>query len=246
MKDNIVREIRKLLKENIPTLSLEQKERMYKIINSSNPSFESYGIKKSKIDALVKQILNQPKCSYGEALKVFKELFTSNIDDERFAGLAFINAFKKNFDATFIDLYYDLLKNHCDTWAICDSGIIRVIGPFLGKKGNEELAQKTIERCSNDENMWMKRASTVIFLKIAMIKKTFNDNELFNLVEKLISFPEQYIQKGIGWMLKTCSQYKQDVIFKYLINRKDLFPRLILRYACEKMPEDKKLLVLKK
>ena len=77
-----------------------------------------------------------------------------------------------------------------------------------------------------------------------MIKKEFNEDYVFELVEKMLRYQEDYIQKGIGWLLKTCSKYNPDSIFNYLMNNKERFPRLILRYASEKLPEENRTKIL--
>ena len=124
--------------------------------------------------------------------------------------------------------------------------MIRIIGPFLGKKGNEELALKTIKKWSNSDEMWVRRASMVILLKLVMLRKDFDKDYVFSLVEKMNQTSEDYIQKGIGWMLKTCSNYKPDVIFNYLMENKIALSRLILRYASEKLTKEKRAEVLSK
>ena len=57
---------------------------------------------------------------------------------------------------------------------------------------------------------------------------------------------EDYIQKGIGWLLKVCSQYDQEVIIKYLEKNKKDLSRLILRYASEKLPKVIRARILQK
>jgi 3-methyladenine DNA glycosylase AlkD len=138
------------------------------------------------------------------------------------------------------------IPSNFDTWAITDTTMIRVIGPFLGKKGNEHITEKIIEDWSISENIWIRRASLVILLKIVMMKKEFNENYVFNFVEKMLQYPEDYIHKGIGWLLKTCSKYDPDSIFDYLMHNKENLPRLILRYSSEKLPKEKRNLILQK
>ena len=79
-----------------------------------------------------------------------------------------------------------------------------------------------------------------------MIRKDFHKEFIFNLVDKMLKYQEDYIHKGIGWLLKTCSKYKPDLIFDYLMNNKDRLPRLILRYASEKLTKEKRAQILKK
>jgi len=143
-------------------------------------------------------------------------------------------------------LFEDQFSKHCDTWAICDTSCIRVIGPFLGKNINQELAENTIEKWAKSENLWVRRASMVILLKIIMIKKGFDEDFVFEFVEKMVQYPEDYIQKAIGWLLKTCSKYNPHSIFNYLMKNKERFTRLILRYASEKLPNEMRTEILNK
>jgi 3-methyladenine DNA glycosylase AlkD len=246
MIEQIVDEIKKLLKKNAPELTSEQRDWICKIINSNNPKFKTYGLKIKEIENVVKSIFNKYECSYEEAIEIFKNLFQSDLQDEKFAGLFFLNHFKKYFDEQTIELVQDLFALYCQDWAICDSTCIRVIGPFLGKQVNKELAKKTIDEWSASESMWIRRASMVILLKIIMLNKNFNEIYVFEMVEKMSKYPEDYIHKASGWLLKTCSKYNPDSIFKYLMQNKNRLNRLILRYASEKLPKEKRALILKK
>lgn len=244
MIQKVVNEIKTQLKANAQTLTQDQKERMLKILNSSNPNFKTYALKLSEIEKIVRDIFKENNATYNDSIEIFKILLKSNINDEKFAGFFLINHFKKYFDEKTINLFHDALFESCDTWALCDSSVIRVIGPFLSK--NNKLAKRTIELWSHSENLWIRRASIVILLKIISLKKDFDASYVFNLVGKILSYHEDYIQKGIGWLLKTCSKYKPNIIFNYLEENKKNLPRLILRYATEKMPKEKREQILKK
>ncbi|MFW9998510.1 MAG: DNA alkylation repair protein [Candidatus Hodarchaeota archaeon] len=232
------------MKITAPKLTSEQIIRRNKIINSNNPKFFGYGHKISDIEKIIKIIHIKYQCSYEDALVICKNLVSSNVLEEKFAGIFFLNHFKSNFDHEIIDIFEHLLSKYCDTWAFCDSFCIRVIGPFLGKKNNQQLAEQTIDNWSKSENLWVRRASMIILIKIIMINKGFAENYVFQLVEKMLKYTEDYIQKGIGWLLKTCSKYNSDIIFKYLMSNKKRFPRLILRYASEKLPKEKRKQIL--
>jgi 3-methyladenine DNA glycosylase AlkD len=234
------------LKNTAPKLTPEQIFRRNKILNSSNPKFIEYGHKLSDIENVIRSIYKKYQCSYEDALIICKNLVNSNIHEEKFAGIFFLNRFKNNFNQETIDLFETQLSKYCDTWAFCDSFCIRVIGPFLGKEINRQLADKTIDNWSKSENLWVRRASMVILLKIIMIKKQFNEDYVFKLVERMLKYSEDYIQKGIGWLLKTCSKLKPNSIYKYLMSNKERLPRLILRYASEKLPKGRREIILEK
>jgi 3-methyladenine DNA glycosylase AlkD len=234
------------LEDTAPKLSPEQIIWRNKILNSNNPNFFGYGHKMSDIEKLTRIIHDKYQCSFEDALIISKNLMSSNVQEEKFFGFLFVNRFKKHFNHTILELFEGILLKYCDTWAFCDSLCIRVIGPFLGKKKNQELAEQTIEKWSKSDNLWVRRASMVILLKTIMIKKGFNSDYVFELVEKMLKYSEDYIRKGIGWLLKTCSKYDSETIFKYLMSNKERFPRLILRYASEKLSKEKRALILKK
>ncbi len=107
----------------------------------------------------------------------------------------------------------------------------------------------TIEDWSESNNIWIRRASMVILLKLIMLRKDFfiSKDFIFELVEKMLQYKnEDYILKGIGWLLKTCSNYKPEIIIQYLKKNKQRLPRLILRYASEKLSKEIRAEILKK
>ena len=247
MIDSIVKEISSLLLENIPQQSEDQKKRMYKILNPDTSDYIIYGIRMPEIEKIVKSVYEKIDCSYDDAVEVFRKLTRTNIEEKKFAGFFFLNRFKKHFNEETVEVFRKEYAEHCHTWSHCDSTCVRLLGPFLGKKGNDALAMKTINEWSNSDNLWIKRASMVILLKITMMRKDFDENFVFELVERMLKYSEaNYIEKGIGWLLKTCSKYKPEVIIDYLSKNKTILSRLILRYASEKLPKEKRADILSK
>ena len=247
MINSIVEKISNLLFENTPQLSEDQKDRMYKILNPDISDYIIYGIRMPEIEKIVKSVHEKFDCSYYDAVEVFRKLTRTNVEELKFAGFFFLNRFKKYFKEDIINLIREEYSKHCHTWSHCDSTCVRLLGPYLGKKGNKRLAEKTIDKWSNSDNIWIKRASMVILLKITMMKKDFDEEYVFELVEKMLKYSEaNYIEKGIGWLLKTCSKYKPEVIIDYLSNNKKNLSRIILRYASEKLPKEKRAEILNK
>ncbi|MHA1509646.1 MAG: DNA alkylation repair protein [Promethearchaeota archaeon] len=241
MIDSIVKEISSLLLEKTPKQSEDQKERMYRILNPDISDYIIYGVIMPEIERIVKSVHAKFDCSYDGAVEVFRKLTRTNVEELKFAGFFFLNRFKKHFNEETVDLIRKEYSEHCHTWSHCDSTCVRLLGPFLGKKGNEPLAKKTINEWSNSNNLWIKRASMVILLKITMIRKDFDEEYVFALVEKMLKHSEaNYIEKGIAWLLKTCSKYKPEPIIDFLLKNKNIFSRLILRYASEKLPKERR------
>jgi 3-methyladenine DNA glycosylase AlkD len=212
-------------------------------MNSDNPNFQTYGHTIQEIEKIVKSFFVDCECSYNQAAIIFRNLVTSDVLEYQFAGIFFLNHFKREFSEQTVDLFQEAFSKYCSTWAFCDSSCIRVVGPFLAKR--DQLAKTTIESWADSERLWVRRASLVILLKIIMLKKDFEPSYVFNFIERMLKYPEEYIQKGIGWLLKTCSRYKPDVVFKYLEKNKKDLPRLILRYASEKYSKENRARILR-
>ena len=202
MIDSIVEEISDLLVEKTPQLSEEQRERMYRILNPDISDYTIYGVRMPEIEKIVKLVHEKFDCNYDDAIVVFKKLTRTSTEELKFAGFFFLNRFKKHFNDEVIDIIREEYSKHCHTWSHCDSTGVRLLGPFLGKKGNEALAIQTINDWSESNNLWIKRASMVILLKITMMRKDFEEDYVFNLVENMLKYSEaNYIEKGIGWLL---------------------------------------------
>ena len=134
MIENIISEIKSYLKKKNSHLTGEQRSRMYKILNSSNPNFIGYGNKHADIEKFVREIQNKYRLSYKEVVEIFEILIKSDVHDDKIAGVFLLNRFKKDFNSETLNIVRELIPNNFDTWAITDTTMIRVIGPFLGKK----------------------------------------------------------------------------------------------------------------
>lgn len=247
MKRDIVLDIKSNLEKLKPILSEDKKDRMYKIINPDIENYAILGIKTSAIEKEVRKIQNQYNPTFNQAKEIFKQLARANVEEYKFSAFFFLNRYKNQFDEKTPDFFRFEYFPFCHTWSTCDSCCIRVIGPFLAKKQNHQLAIKTIDSWSTDDLLWIKRASIVILLKIIMVHKDFDKDYVFSKIEEMLKYSDNnYIEKGIGWLLKTCSKIKPSLIFNYLMQNKESLSRLILRYASEKLPEEKRKKVLMK
>jgi len=181
---------------------------------------------------------NEDKVDYTQALKISERLLQCHYQEEKFAGVGFINNFRKEFSESTLDIFRSWIEQYCHNWAFCDSFCINVIGPFLGK--NLKLVVK-VEPWAKDKNLWVRRASSVAILKIA---KALEPSYLFKRTAPFMQTKEPYLQKAVGWLLKESSKWHQDEVINFLLQWKQRTSRLVLRYACEKLPPQKRRRIL--
>ena len=88
------------------------------------------------------------------------------------------------------------------------------------------------------ENRWLRRASAVTLIILARQGRFLED--VFEIADILLQDKDDLVQKGYGWMLKEASREHEKEVYNYIIRKREFMPRTALRYAIEKMPEDKR------
>ena len=184
---------------------------------------------------------NEARLNKEIGFKVTEELFAGPSYEDSIAGYQLLNLFKNEYIPTDLNYFKKLIKNYVSEWAHCDSFCINVIGPFLFK--NQQLIPQLLI-WSQDSKMWVRRASAVCTTKL-MNLGWFDKKIVYTIAKRLINEPDNFIQKAVGWQLKVRGKTHPDEVINFLLPYKDKIPRLILRYAMEKVSKEKKIKLLK-
>ncbi len=183
-----------------------------------------------------------------EIAKKYKTLDLAQIDvlargkyhEERFAGLAILvlqfkatktstrEALKKRDDLfeKFLELLADGFVNN---WDLVDS-----TAPYLGVHllGLEDPVGYLKNLAKG--NLWEQRAA--VMLTWAFIREG-NLEPTFAMAEHYLSHPHDLIHKATGWMLRECGKRDQRALVDFLNQHKAQTPRVMFRYAIERLPE---------
>lgn len=199
------------------------------------------GLKIPLVGQVVKQVFTKNKITKAVAFQVTEELFAGPCYEDSIAGYKLLELFKSEFVPADLKFFHKLISKYVSEWAHCDSFCLNVIGPFLFK--NQKLIPQLLT-WSKDQKMWVRRASAVCTTKL-MNLGWFDNKIVYTIARRLINEPDNFIQKAVGWQLKVRGKTQPDEVINFLLPYKDKVPRLILRYAMEKVSNGKKDILLK-
>jgi 3-methyladenine DNA glycosylase AlkD len=90
---------------------------------------------------------------------------------------------------------------------------------------------------------WHRRAACVALIQGTRQKMFFV--QITRLSNLLLSDKDDMVQKGLGWLLRETAKTDPKRTLPYLMKIRDHAPRLVLRTACETLPDNLKQRVLR-
>ena len=171
------------------------------------------------------------------SLKEIENLLESDYNEVRMGAVSIMDFQAKskkispeNKKALF-DLYlgrHERLNN----WDFVDRGAYNIIGEYLADKPRDVLYE-----LAKSENPWERR--TAIVSTYAFIKKG-ELNDTFKIAEMLINDKHELINKAVGSWVREAGKKDKKALIAFLNTHAATMPRVTLRYALEKLEEDKR------
>lgn len=165
-------------------------------------------------------------------------LLESKIHEHRSAGAYILcNKFKSANEQEkqkIYELYMrELAKGQINNWDIVDVSCPTVVGGYLQNKKRDVLY-----KLAKSKNLWERRVaiiSTLTFIRAGDFSTTLD------IADILLHDNQDLIHKAVGWMLREVGKrIDGNILTDYLEKNATTMPRTALRYACEKLPSDKK------
>ena len=174
-----------------------------------------------------------------------KELLRSKIHEERLLALfilvlQFENSSHKGDKKSQEKIYQFYLKNidYVNNWDLVDSSAHKIIGIYLQDK-KRDLLYKLVVSAS----LWERRIAIIATFYYIKQKDT---KDTLALAKILLKDKEDLIHKAVGWMLREVGKVKLAELENFLAKNLRKMPRTMLRYAIEKLPDEKRQYYLKK
>jgi 3-methyladenine DNA glycosylase AlkD len=164
------------------------------------------------------------------------ELLTSPVHEERLTALfILVRKFGKADEDGRREIYEFFLRHtrYVNNWDLVDSSAPYIAGPWLLDKED----RSDLDRLARSELLWERRIAimaTFAFLKQGDYAWTFR------LSEVLLHDPHDLIHKAVGWMLREVGNRDRAAEEEFLAEHYREMPRVMLRYAIEKFPPDRR------
>ena len=126
-------------------------------------------------------------------------------------AMKYIKVIPKDFIST-----YEFMIVNKSWWDTIDIIAKKLIGPYMIRFPEER--ELLLEKWLSSENIWLQR--TCLLFQLGY-KENTDAGRLFQIIERLKSIDEFFIQKAIGWALREYSKVNPDLVKEY-INRTEL------------------------
>ncbi|MGB9235149.1 MAG: DNA alkylation repair protein [Terriglobales bacterium] len=118
------------------------------------------------------------------------------------------------------------------SWADHDALAHDLLAPMLIADG---ARCREVFGWAKSRNRWRRRAACVALIRGVREKMFFA--EVVRLSEMLLADDDDMVQKGLGWLLREAAKYNPKRTIPYLMKIRKRAPRLVLRTACETLPD---------
>ena len=232
----IIEVVRNLLIENADEKVKDGGKRYFK------EEIQLYGVKTAIVTQIGNQAFKQVKeLPKSEIFALCEDLWKSGMMEESFIACNWAYALRKQYTPEDFETFERWVNQYVSNWAACDSLCNHAIGAFLTQYPDY---LKKMKAWRKSQNRWVRRASAVSFIIPA--RKGLFKEEIFEIANSLLLDSDDMVQKGYGWMLKSLADAFEDEVFHFVLDHRSTMPRTALRYAIEKMPEEKKREAMKR
>jgi len=147
--------------------------------------------------------------------------------------------FAKTFGEREFRLFEHWLDRYAKNWGHTDGLGIYLLAPTIAQV--PELARE-LPGWTQSKNRWKRRGAAVALVKEARRGRQLD--VIFEVARALACDPEDLVQKGAGWLLKEAYPPHPCEVVAFLKKYGKGWPRLVLRYAAEKMTAEDRRAVL--
>ncbi len=176
----------------------------------------------------------------GYLVEVSDKLFSGLVLEEKVFAVLMLQGVVDEFGKQQFRLFESWL-DRISSWADHDALVQYLIGPMI--VSDSTLLSRPL-RWAKSKERWHRRAAAVSLIHSTRQHKNFE--HIQRVTEMLLTDTDEMVQKGLGWLLREAAKANPEQAVSYLMTIRDRAPRLVLRTACETLPQTTKERVLGK
>jgi 3-methyladenine DNA glycosylase AlkD len=198
--------------------------------------YDGYGIEKNVIEKQIDHWIEQWKdeMTIDSWLMLGDELQRGRYDEKNLA-IVFIQTQRNNYTKDTFNRIGNWFDYGINNWATTDVLCMFVLSDFLIDK---VIDLDDLKSWNDSESEWKRRAVPVTLIEL--IKKDLSPEDAIYTIEPLMSDKSEYVQKGIGTLLRGLWKKYPLEIEEFLLKWKDSCGRFIIQYSTEKMDNEYK------
>lgn len=193
------------------------------------------GVKMGHIFKLAKEAVSMP-------LQQVERLIRSDFFEARMGAVSIMDfkaRDKKTLPVTRKELFDLYIKNHqhINNWDMVDRSAPWVVGSYL-----VDQPRAVLFKLAKSKNVWERRTaivSTWFFIRQGDVGDTFK------IAELLVADKQETIHKAVGSWIREAGHRDKAMLLAFLDKHAATMPRVMLRYAVEKLDGKKKEMYMK-
>jgi 3-methyladenine DNA glycosylase AlkD len=217
-------------------VSCTNEENIKKYSKYFKGDFDAYGLSQPQINERTKEILKRKDFGLEVLIKAAPLLFKTGKYEETSFALLLFNGLHKQYTYASFEVISGWFSKSIYNWAHADALGMFILPKFLLKS---IVTMDDFRPWLNSPYKFQRRCVPVTFIKL--LKTDIEFTELFRFIEPLMTDPEREVHQGTGWFLREAWKKKPEETEAFLLKWKDISPRLIFQYACERMTPENKL-----
>ncbi|WP_430933404.1 DNA alkylation repair protein [Saccharicrinis sp. 156] len=197
--------------------------------------FDGYGIEQKTFERQRDKWIQEwnSEMTIDDYLDLGDIVFENGRYEEKSFVIAFVQSQRDNYTKETFDrigLWFDVGVYN---WATTDVFCMLVISAFVI---DNVIDLRKLKAWNKAESEWKRRAVPVTLVEL--IKHDLKPEDAIETVEDLMLDNSQYVQKGIGTLMRGLWKKYPLEIEDFLLKWKDRCGRLIIQYATEKMDKE--------
>ena len=191
----------------------------------------SYGVASPDVKKIAQGVYREMKrWPAAERDRLCTELWASGTNEEGALVCYVYRRFAKSCGEREFRVFTRWLDRYVKNWGHTDGLSLWLLGASIA---NDPSLIGELDGWTKSKNRWKRRASAVALVPSA--RQGVHTREIFRIAAPLIPDEDDMVRKGVGWLLKETYPKKPAEVMRFLMPKRALASRLVLRYAAEKM-----------